>query len=310
MAIGACGGHSRQTYAVVAGPRDWSAHPAILQLESVPGDLYAISDVHGGYDRMVALLARNGLIAAAPATPGEAAWAGKDAVLIVAGDMIDKGPQSLEVVDFLIALQRSATTAGGQVIISLGNHEAEFLYDPSNDKAEKANGFRAETDRLGIDPIAIASGGEARGKWLRELPFAVRVGRWFFAHGGNTAGRSMADVETALRSAVDLHPDYDSPEIVGSNSILESRDWYDARAANAQALAVEHIVVGHDPNVLGPAGKIAITSDGLLLRIDCGMSPDVGDSEGKLLRVRTKAGKEIAESLDATADAKVVWRAP
>ena len=224
--------------------------------------------------------------------------------------MIDKGPESLEVIDFLIALQRSATGAGGQIVVTLGNHEAEFLYDPANDRAEKSDGVRTEMEKQGIDPIAIASGADARGQWLRDLPFGARAGRWFFAHAGNTAGRSIAELESALRNAVDLHPDFDSPEIVGGDSILESKSWYDARATNAQALGVDHIVIGHQPNAVGPAGKIAITTDALLLRIDCGMSPDVGYSEGKLLRVRTIGGRDVAESLDPSGAVEVVWQAP
>jgi hypothetical protein len=307
-AIAACG-HTRETYVVVSGPRDWSAHPAIQELGSVPGELYAISDVHGGYDRMVALLTGNHLIAGAPATPGEVAWTGGNATLVVVGDMIDKGPKSLEVVEFFVALQKTATTSGGQVIVTLGNHEAEFLYDPANDKTDKSDGARTEMAQLGVDPIAIASGADPRGQWLRDLPFAARVGRWFFAHAGNTAGRSIADLESALQNAIDLHPDYDSPEIVGGDSILESKSWYDARAANASALGVDHIVIGHQPTAVGPAGKIAITTDGLLLRIDCGMSPSVGYSAGQLLHVRADAGKDVAESLDPSGVAEVVWRA-
>ncbi|MDB4980390.1 MAG: putative serine/threonine phosphatase, partial [Myxococcales bacterium] len=230
--------HTRETYVVVSGPRDWSAHPAVLDLSSVPGDLYAISDVHGGYDRMVALLVQHHLIAAAPATPADVVWSGGNATLIVVGDMIDKGPKSLEVVDFFVALQTSAQASGGKVIVTLGNHEAEFLYDPANDKAEKSDGVRTEMQQLGVDPIAVASGADPRGQWLRDLPFAGRVGQWLFAHAGNTAGRSITDLETALRNAVDLHPDFDSPEIVGGDSVLESKSWYDARSANARALGV------------------------------------------------------------------------
>jgi hypothetical protein len=307
--VGACG-HTRQTYVVTSGPRDWLAHPAVQQLVSAPGDLYAISDVHGGYDRMVVLLNRYGLVTNAPTAPTDATWGGGNATLIVVGDMIDKGPKSVEVMDFLIALQSSAAASGGQVIVTLGNHEAEFLYDPANDKAEKSDGVRTEMESVGIDPIAIASGADPRGQWLRDLPFAVRVGRWFFAHAGNTSGRSIADLEAALRSAIDLHPDYDSPELVGGGSILESKDWYGARVANARALGVDHIVFGHQPTAIGPAGEIALTADGLLLRIDCGMSPGVGYSDGRLLRLRTNAGKAVAESVDPAGLVELVWSGP
>lgn len=47
-----------------------------------------------------------------------------------------------------------------------------------------------------------------------------------------------------------------------------------------------------------------------LLRIDCGVYPGVDYGEGKLLRVRTDAGTEVAESPDPTGLVQLVWRAP
>ncbi len=308
--VDACSTHTRQLYDVVSGHRDWSSHPAVLELDPVPGDVYAMSDIHGGYDRMLALLAQNGLIAPGPTAPAELTWVGGNAVLIVVGDMVDKGPKSVEVVDALRGLENAAAAAGGKVVVTVGNHEAEFFYDPANDKTAKGDGFRAEMESLGIDPIAVASGADPRGQWLRDLPFAIHAGKWFFAHAGNTAGRSIPDLEAALRSAIDLNPAYDGPETVGGNSILESKDWYGARLGNAQSLGVQHIVFGHQPTAVGPSGKIALTADGVLFRIDCGMSPDVNYSAGRLLRLRTDAGKEVAQSLDPTGAVEVLWRSP
>ncbi|MDP3220420.1 MAG: hypothetical protein Q8S73_40375 [Deltaproteobacteria bacterium] len=42
---------------------------------------------------------------------------------------------------------------------------------------------------------------------------------------------------------------------------------------------------------------MALDGPAALVRIDCGMSPGVGDSLGSLLRVRLDAGREIAEAL-------------
>lgn len=62
LAVPACG--APPPYTVVSGPRDWAAHPAVV--EAPPATtLYAVSDVHGGYARLVALLARHGVIDAA-----------------------------------------------------------------------------------------------------------------------------------------------------------------------------------------------------------------------------------------------------
>src|SRR6185436_15691514 len=97
----------------------------------------------------------------------------------------------------------------------------------------------------------VASAADPRGVWLRQLPFGARVGSWFFSHAGETQGRTVAALEAKLEAAVNAHGNYDDPEIVGSASILESRNWFADAAAvtrNATALGVKHVVFGHDPS--------------------------------------------------------------
>lgn len=273
---------------------------AIVEIEPAARTVFALSDVHGGYDRLTALLLAAGLVQPAPPSPIALAWAGGDSVLVVLGDLIDKGPQPIEVVDGLRALETSAAAAGGRVVVLLGNHEAEFFVNPTNSKADGSDGIDRELASLQIDPVVLAAGSEPRGAWLQARPFGARVGRWFFAHGGSTQGRTVAALDGALRAALTAHPTFDAPEIVGGDSILEARGWYADPAvttANAAALRVDHIVFGHDPNALGPRGAIAVAQDTRLLRIDCGMSPVVNDSEGRVLRIRREASVEIVEEL-------------
>ncbi len=309
-ALPSCGSHTRVPYAVVAAARDWGAHPAIVEIDTAP-TIYAMSDVHGGYDRMVALLARHAVIAPAPQTPDAAHWSAGASVLVVTGDLMDKGPSSLEALDLLRALEAQALAAGGRVIFTVGNHEAEFLDDPENDKASKSDGVDQEIRARGLDPLAIANGSDSRGVWLRDQPFAARIGRWFFAHAGDTHGRSIAALEGALRAGVLAH-DYGDNEIIGADSILESRDWYanDATAGTryAHALGATHIVFGHEPSALGARGAIAVGQEGALFRIDCGMSPGVNDSAGAILRVRADNGLDIAESLEPDGTVREIWR--
>lgn len=311
VALAACGDPPR--YPVLSGPRDWTSHPAIVELDR-PRDapVYAVSDVHGGYDRLVALLARHGVIDGVPAEPSAARWTAGPAVLVVAGDMIDKGPSSLEVVDLLRALEPSADAAGGRVVALFGNHEAEFLADPLNSKADADDGIDPELRARHVDPMAVANGSESHGRWLRTLPFGARVGAWFFSHAGNTGGRTVPALEAALRAAVTAH-DYTDTEIVGADSILEARDWWTSSvgvvATNARALGVEHFVFGHTPSALGARGAIAIDGPATLVRIDCGMSPGVDDSRGSLLRIRVENGREVAEALTPDGRARELWRA-
>ena len=306
FAIACSSKHTRTTYVVVSPPRDWAAHPAIVQIDA-PGPIYALSDVHGGYDRMIALLAAHGVIAEPPPSPDAIRWSAHDAILVVAGDLMDKGPSALEALAAVRALEPQAEAAGGRVVFTMGNHEAEFFDDPENDKATKSDGVDAEIHAHGLDPIAIASGRDPLGAWLRDRPFAVRVRGWFFSHAGHTRARSVAELERAIRDGITTN-DYDDAEAIGASSILEARDWYDTGGDDARALGVAHLVFGHTPDALGARGEIAVAQGGLLFRIDCGLSPDVNDSDGRMLRIRTDdAGVETAESLDARGTVRVLW---
>jgi hypothetical protein len=278
---------------------------------TVPRAIYALSDVHGGYDRLAALLAGAGVTHGVPARPNAIAWAAGNAVLVVAGDLIDKGPQALEVIEALRTLEATAAPADGRVVVLLGNHEAEFLVNPTNTKANGDDGIDRQLYALHIDPDRFAAGFDERGLWLQGRPFAARVGKWFFAHGGSTHGRTLAELDALLRAELRAHATFDSPEIVGGGSILEEREWYADPAvapANARALGVAHIVFGHDPNALGPRGAIAVAQDAALFRIDCGMSPNVNDSDGCVLRVRHEGAIEIAEELRANGASREIFR--
>ena len=289
--------------------RDWKAYPAIADVPA-PATIYALSDVHGGYDRLTALLLASGVISQAPAKSTDAHWAAGTATLVVTGDMIDKGPSSVEVLDYLMALQVDAKKSGGLVVVTLGNHEAEFLVDPQNSKASGSAGIDTELTSKGIMPASVASGADPRGAWLRLLPFGARVGGWFFSHAGDTQGRTVAVLESTLEAAVKAHSNYNDPEIVGATSILESRAWYASASTatqNAAALGVKHIVFGHDPSALGARGKIAVAPGNVLVRIDCGMSPGVDDSTGMLLRITQQGADDVVAQLDATGTAKALF---
>jgi hypothetical protein len=279
--------------------RDWSKNPAILELGSFT-TLYAMSDMHGSYADLLKLLSTWSLISGNPATPGAATWSGGNATLVMAGDMIDKGPQAPEIVDFMRALELSAAAAGGKVIVTLGNHEAEFLVDPLNSKATGAGGIDPELMAMSISPATYASGMDVHGKWLRERPFAVRVGKWFISHAGDTGNQTVAQLEAALRDAVDNHG-FNAPAVIGASSILESKSWYTAPntalpAQYALTVGAAHIVIGHTPAALGATGKIAAdNAQATLVKIDCGIAN--GDSQGAILRVTHAGANEVAEEL-------------
>lgn len=82
----------------------------------------AVGDVHGAYNGVRSILRQVGLI------DGDDRWIGGDAVLVQAGDFLDRGPGATKVAELLMELQRQAPEAGGEVIVLLGNHEVLNLY--------------------------------------------------------------------------------------------------------------------------------------------------------------------------------------
>ena len=99
-----------------------------------------------------------------------------------------------------LALEAEEPRSGGEVIVTLGNHEAEFLNRPKNKKATE---FDDELAAKGLDPRSVATPENPYGRWLMNRPIAARVNSWFFAHAGNTAGATEDEIAKGFREAVD-----------------------------------------------------------------------------------------------------------
>src|SRR5712672_3631666 len=89
-----------------AASRDWAAYPAIVQLDTSE-DIFAVGDPHGDPKRLAGVLAAAKLIDGAPISPNQVKWAGGRSVLVVTGDLIDKGTNSIAVIMLLRALHES-----------------------------------------------------------------------------------------------------------------------------------------------------------------------------------------------------------
>lgn len=84
--------------------------------------VWAASDVHGQLGAVDRLLARAGL------TDGGDRWiAPPETALVITGDVVDRGPDTLGLVRRLASLRAQAGQAGSQVAILQGNHEAQVL---------------------------------------------------------------------------------------------------------------------------------------------------------------------------------------
>lgn len=89
---------------LVVEPRIKQAHPVILQADT----LFAIGDLHGDLEQGLTALQLAGLV-----TPN-GLWSGGKAVLVQTGDLLDRGPKSLELVQLFERLKVSST-AGRQL---------------------------------------------------------------------------------------------------------------------------------------------------------------------------------------------------
>lgn len=179
-----------------AGPwsRDWSSHPAVYT-KSGAARVWGLSDVHADRDRLVTLLAGATLVAGSAAAP---VWTGGTDILVVCGDSIDKGTQSIEVLDYWMSLVPQAEAAGGEVVVLVGNHEVEFLADPLNSKAAAL-----DSEITGESPLMFASVDDPHGRFLHERPIAALVDGWFFSHAGNSGGMSANSIGAKYRALVD-----------------------------------------------------------------------------------------------------------
>jgi hypothetical protein len=307
--------------------RDWTKSPAVVEVDTTH-DIYAVGDPHGDYDRLVTVLAAAKVIAPDPASPEKAQWTAGKAVLVCTGDLIDKGKESLRVIALFRSLRAAAKAAGGQVIVTMGNHEAFFLANPTEDN-KKAVEFIAELKANGLPLKDVGAGTDKAGvgAFLRQLPFAARVNDWFFAHAGNTHGKTIPQLRAALEQDVTANG-FQAPVLQAKDSLLEARLhpglWWQKEGETSQqgqarlagyvkALGVNHLVIGHQPGkvefgdgLVRKKGQMYQAYDGLLFLIDVGMSRAVGDSDGAVLHIHT--GKTPrATAVYPTAKAKQLW---
>jgi bis(5'-nucleosyl)-tetraphosphatase (symmetrical) len=143
---------------------------------------YAIGDLQGCFTSLEALLVKLPLD-----------WA-HDRLWFV-GDLVNRGPQSLETLRFVKSL-------GSRALTVLGNHDLHLLC--------VAEGFARHHDGDTLQPILAADDGDALLHWLRHRPLMHREGGFALVHAGllpqwtvSQACSLALEVEAALQ-----RPDY------------------------------------------------------------------------------------------------------
>src|SRR6478736_5846477 len=91
--------------------------------QSVHARIVAVGDLHGDFVAWRAIATAAGLIDA------RGKWTGGKTIFVQTGDVADRGPDTLGILNDLMRLQREAKRSGGQVIALVGNHEAMNMTD-------------------------------------------------------------------------------------------------------------------------------------------------------------------------------------
>src|SRR5262245_4236254 len=182
----------------------------------------AIGDVHGNLDGFLSILQKASLI------DQNRQWTGGKATLVQLGDLVDRGPKTRAVLDFLMTLQNDAPKKGGAVRVSLGNHEVMIMtgdlryvvatdYEAFVDNKSvqrRTSAFRdytrlemkkgrvaVEADWMKTHPLGFVEHRDAfgpqgkYGKWLRSLSPINKVDDSIFLHGGINPALNFKNIE-------------------------------------------------------------------------------------------------------------------
>jgi hypothetical protein len=84
--------------------------------------LVAVGDIHGDYENYLAILEAAGLV------DKRGKWAAGETHFVQTGDIPDRGPDTLKIIEHLDKLAKQARKKGGQVHSLIGNHEAMNVY--------------------------------------------------------------------------------------------------------------------------------------------------------------------------------------
>ncbi len=135
---------------------------------------YAIGDIQGCYDPLRRLLDYIGFDPAS-----DCLW--------FVGDLVNRGPQSLEVLRFVRAL-------GGAATVVLGNHDLHLVM--------QADGYGKANSEDTLSTVLAASDGNELVTWLRRCPLFYVEGEYAMVHAGVMP---MWSVELARRLSDEVH---------------------------------------------------------------------------------------------------------
>ena len=165
---------------------------------SAPQPVYIIGDVHGHLKKLVKLLQDAQLINA------QHSWIAGRTTLWFIGDLVDRGPDSIAVLDLVMGLQAEAAASGGTVASLLGNHEMMLLaaYRFGRRSTGLGSNFITRWKQNGGKREDLASLTLRHLDWMAHLPAMALVDDCLLIHADApfyiTCGHSVDEVNAAF----------------------------------------------------------------------------------------------------------------
>ena len=137
--------------------------------------LIAIGDLHGDLEQATKLLKLCNII------DDSLSWNTSNTILIQTGDIVDRGPNSIEIYKLFNSLRSQAVEYNSLVFQLLGNHEINNLngrMKHTNQEEIKRNGGESEWNKI------FSLENKEIGNRLRNFPIVMIIGNTLFCHAG------------------------------------------------------------------------------------------------------------------------------
>lgn len=257
--------------------------------------IVAVGDIHGD------LSALKQTLQVAQVINNKGDWIGGETVLVQTGDVLDRGDDEQEIIDFLDQLRLKARAKKGDIIELLGNHETmnvmgdlRYVTPGGYKDFEDVPDLKLKDARLARLPqharprMAALMPGGPYAKRLAQHNVVGVVGETLFVHGGILPSHveyGLDKINTQVRRW--MLGAGSMPQIVrGQTSplwvrIFSSKTDEQACAVLTQVLTlakVKRMVVGHTPQLQGPTQAC----QGRVWRVDVGMAKHYGGKPAAL----------------------------
>lgn len=222
--------------------------------------ILAVGDIHGMYGKLIALMEK-------------VKFNPEEDILIFLGDYIDRGPQSLECLDYVMDLYKQYPE---RVVPLLGNHEAMCInyYEYENHKRSLMDNFGKQMVLVWLDnggrntfkQFRILKQPELQKRlwWLRKLPDHYQVGDYYFCHAGiqpfiPLKKQRESDLLWMREGFFELYDGRNGTIVVGHTPtlVLKKKHWMDSDTPPNTPQFLENNIILCDTGACMDGGKLS-----------------------------------------------------